>query len=113
VVVQPLPGPGAKVQVSIRGGREPVRSRDGRRIFYRTEGKFRVAEGSASPTFHVVSRVDFMADRYLPSPSPHANYDVTPDGKSLLVLKGERPELLIVPGWISEVRAKLAQGGGR
>jgi serine/threonine protein kinase len=85
----------------------------GRRIFYRNEGKFRVAEVSASPTFQVVSRVDVMADTYLPSPSPHANYDVTPDGKSLLVLKGERPELLIVPGWISEVRAKLAQGGGR
>ncbi len=113
VVVQPLTGPGAKVPISLRGGNEPVWSRDGRRIFYRAEGKFRVAEVSASPTFRVVSRHDFMVDGYLTSPAPHANYDVAPDGKSLLVLKGEAADLLVVHGWISEVRAKLAEGGGR
>ena len=113
VVVQPLPGPGARVQVSIKGGSEPVWSRDGRRIFYRTEGKFRVAEVSATPTFHVVARADFMADTFLPSTGPHANYDVSPDGKKLLVLKGEREQLLVVHNWGAEVRAKLEQGGGR
>jgi len=115
VVVRPLPGPGARVQISIRGGREPVWSPDGRRLFYRTEGKFRVADVSATPTFHVVSRADFMDDAYLPSTAPHANYDVTPDGKKLLVLKGEEQPLFVVHNWAAEARAKLAlaQGGGR
>jgi Tol biopolymer transport system component len=115
VVVQPLPGPGAKVQVSIRGGTEPVWSRDGRRLFYRSEGKFRVADVSETPTFHVVSQTDFMDDTYLPLPVPHANYDVTPDGRKLLVLKGNQPEILVVHDWAAEVKAKLAQaqGGGR
>jgi Tol biopolymer transport system component len=112
VVVQPLPGPGARVQVSIRGGTEPVWSRDGRRIFYRTEGRFRVAEVSATPTFHVVSTSDFMVDSYLITPAPHANYDVSPDGEKLLVLKGARQQLLVVHDWSAEVRARLKEAGG-
>ncbi|MCG6956855.1 MAG: protein kinase [Gemmatimonadetes bacterium] len=115
VIVQPLPDLGAKFPVSVRGGTEPVWSPDSRRIFYRTEGKFRVAEVSGTPAFHVVSRTDFMEDTYVPSILPHANYDVAPDGKKLLVLKGDRQKLLVVHDWGAEVRAKLAQaqGGGR
>ncbi|MCG6955903.1 MAG: protein kinase [Gemmatimonadetes bacterium] len=116
VVVQPLPGPGAKVQVSVRGGSEPVWSRDGHQLFYRSEGKFKVADVSGTPTFHVVSQKDFMDDTYLPYTAPHANYDVTPDGKKLLVLEGGRPELVVVHDWAAEVRTKLAQArqeGGR
>lgn len=108
VLVQPLDGAGPRVQVSLRGGDEPVWSRDGRRLFYRGEGKFKVAEVSAVPDFHVVSRSDFMNDTYLPAPAPHANYDVTPDGKKLLVLKGGRLRLLVVHGWQAELRARLA-----
>jgi len=113
VVVYPLRGPGGRVQVSVRGGSEPVWSRDGRRIFYRTEGEFRVAEVSSVPTFHVVSRSDFMADTFMPSLAPHANYDVTPDGKKLLVLKGEPPQLMVVHGWEAEVRARLGREESR
>ncbi len=111
VMVTPLPGPGARMQVSVRGGSEPVWSRDGRRIFYRSDGKFKVADVFTTPTFHVTSRADFMEDRYLRSPAPHANYDVAPDGKRLLVLEGEPQRLRVVHGWGAEVRAKL--GGGK
>ncbi len=90
--------------------REPVWARDGRHLLYRTEGKFRVAAVSSTPTFHVVSRSDFMDDSYLPSPAPHANCDVSPDGKALLVLKGERQQPLVVYDWGAEVRAKLQKG---
>jgi len=114
VVVEALSGSGARVQVSIRGGNEPVWSPDGHRIFYRAEGKFRVAEVSETPTFHVLSRSDLMDDVYLASNSPHANYDVSPDGRKLLVLKGEPQRLMVVHGWAAEVRAKLrAAEGGR
>ncbi len=108
VVVQSISGVGARVQVSVRGGDEPVWSPDGRRIFYRNEGKFIVAEVAATPTFHVVSQADFMDDTYLPSPVPHANFDVSPDGKSLLVVKGEPEQFMVVHDWAAEVRTKLA-----
>jgi serine/threonine-protein kinase len=40
VVVQPFPGPGGQVQVSVAGGSEPVWAPDGRQIFYR-DGRHR------------------------------------------------------------------------
>jgi Tol biopolymer transport system component len=113
VVVQPFSGPGARVPVSVRRGTEPVWSPDGRRLFYRTERTFRVAEVSATPTFHVVSRADFMDDTFLRYSEPHANYDVSPDGTKLLVLEGEPQQLLVVHGWGAEVKATLNQGGSR
>jgi serine/threonine protein kinase len=113
VVVQPIDGSGPRVQVSIRGGDEPVWSRDGKRLFYRGEGKFKVAEVSGSPTFHVVSRSDFMNDVYIPGPAPHANYDVTPDGKKLLVLEGGQVRLVVVHGWDADFRARLVGAKGK
>jgi serine/threonine-protein kinase len=108
VVVQAFDGSGGRVQVSLRGGDEPVWSRDGRRLFYRGEGKFKVAEVSGAPTFHVISRADFMGDEYIPAPAPHANYDVSPDGRKLLVLKAGQVRLVVVHGWDADFRAHLS-----
>jgi hypothetical protein len=44
---------------------------------------------------------------YLPAVVPHANYDESPDGAHLLVLKGERQRLLVVHNWGVEARARL------
>jgi serine/threonine-protein kinase len=108
IVVQPLPGPGPRVQVSSNGGIEPVWSRDGRRLFYRANKKFMVATIAATPTFTVTARDVFADDRFLLAAAPHANYDVAPDGTSLLVLEAlEDPKILIVQNWAEEVRARL------
>jgi hypothetical protein len=108
IVVQPLPGPGPRVQVSSNGGIEPVWSRDGRRLFYRANKKFVVATVATTPTFTVTSRDVFADDRFLLAAAPHANYDVAPDGKSLLVVEAlEDPHILIVQNWAEEVRARL------
>jgi hypothetical protein len=50
-----------------------------------------------------------MDEPYLPATASHANHDLTPDGKQLLVLEGERPQLLVVHDWAAEARAKLKQ----
>ena len=111
VVVQPFPGPGARVQVSSNGGTEPVWSRDGRRLFYRGNKKFMAATVTTAPTFAVVSRDVFLDDTFVSAGSPHANYDVSPDGKRLLVLEAaEDAQIFIVHNWGAEVRAIL---GGR
>jgi len=109
VVVQPFPGPGARVQVSSAGGAEPVWARDGRRIFYRANQKLMVATVSTESGFRVTGRSVFADDLFMSAQSPHANFDVTPDGQRLLVLKGQLdPRLIVVHNWAAELRARVA-----
>ena len=108
IVVQPFSGAGPRVQVSSNGGIEPVWSRDGTRLFYRANKKFMVATVTTKPTFTVASRKVFAEDRFLLAAAPHANYDVAPDGKSLLVVEAlDDPQILIVHNWAEELRTRL------
>ena len=69
---------------------------------------FVAANVRTSPTFSVQSRETLFADNFVPASLPHANYDVTPDGEHLVLLKAtEAAEATIVYNWIGEVRAKL------
>ncbi len=113
VVVQPFPGPGPRIQVSISGGSEPVWSRDGRRLYYRDNQNFVLATVSTSPSFSVSSRQLLFRDEFVKSPSPHANYDVTPDGTGFLLLKAtQEAQVMIVHNWLAELRPQL-QGAAR
>jgi len=96
VVVQPFPGPGGRVQVSASGGTEPVWSRDGRRLFYRGDGRLMAATIRSGPAFEVASRDTVLTDTYVFAGNPHANYDVMPDGKHFIFLKGETTGEMIV-----------------
>jgi eukaryotic-like serine/threonine-protein kinase len=111
VVVQPFPGPGGQVQVSTGGGSEPVWSRDERRLFYR-DGKHVVAASVSSTNgFTVTSRANLFADDYAFALSPHANYDVSPDGTRLLMIRGAGTlEYDVVYGFGTELRARVKSG---
>jgi serine/threonine-protein kinase len=110
VVVQPFPGPGARTQVSVDGGREPVWSRDGQRLFYRENQQFVAANVRTAPAFAVVSRNTLFKDRFVRGPY-HANFDVMPDGAHLLLLEAtEQAQLMIVHNWADEVRRRLRGG---
>ncbi len=108
VVVQPFPGPGGRVQVSVNGGTEPVWSRDGRRLFYRGEGRLLAATLRPGPGFEVASRDTVLTDSYVFAGNPHANYDVMPDGKRFIFLKGESTgEMIVVTNWDAVVRGRM------
>ena len=107
-MVQPFPGPGAQVRVSTDGGTEPVWARDGHRLFYRSNRKFMVATVSTAPVFSVRSREVLFEDIYVSAVAPHANYDVSLDGKRLLVIEAMKQSLLIyVQNWKEEVETRL------
>jgi serine/threonine-protein kinase len=107
VIVQPFPGPGARTQVSVTGGREPVWSRDGRRLYYRDDQDLIAVSVSTSGPFTILSREKLFTDTFLRAPF-HANYDVAPDGSHFLFLKAtEEPQLIVVQNWLDEVRARL------
>lgn len=114
VVVQPFPGPGGRVQVSVGGGTEPVWSRDGRRLFYRGEAQLVAATIAAGATFRVVARDTLFTDSFVYAANPHANYDVTPDGTGFIFLKSESEgELVVVANWRAELRRRMASAARR
>jgi serine/threonine-protein kinase len=111
VYVRDFRGTGGKVIVSQNGGAEPVWSRDGRELFYRgsaPQGTPLVAVSlQTSPELRVVSRTPLFELAGYEGATPHANYDVTPDGKSfVMVRQGQLSEIVMVQNWTEEVRRR-------
>jgi Tol biopolymer transport system component len=114
VVVQPFPGPGGRIQVSASGGSEAVWSRDGRRLFYRANGRIMAATIRPGPAFSVASRDTVLVDRYAFAPNPHANYDVMPDGAHFIFLEpASEGMMVVVANWRAVLRERMAGSGAR
>ena len=106
VVVQPFPN-GGRTQVSASGGTEPVWSRDGRTLFYRDGRSIMAASFTTAPGFAVTSRRALFDDRYVRATSPHANYDVSRDGKEFLLLRSlTNSAFVVVHNWRAELWAR-------
>jgi hypothetical protein len=64
----------------------------------------------AGDELEVISREVLFRDSFMKRSLPHANYDVAPDGRSLLMVKAtEEPEVTVIYNWISELRSKVAR----
>lgn len=109
IYVRPFPNPGARIQVSTTGGTEPLWSRDGRTLFYRSARRIMAASVRTSPTFSLGARTAVLEGDFLPNAS-HQNYDVAPDGKHFLMIKraGTEAQTIVVHNWMTEVRARVA-----
>jgi serine/threonine-protein kinase len=110
VYVRSYPASSAPVQISDAGGKEPVWSRDGRRLYYRSGRQLVAATVATEREFAVASRAPMIDDAF-DGGMPHANYDAAPDGRGLLVLSSQDksgPETIVVVNWLAELRAKLA-----
>ncbi len=106
VYVRPFPGPGGRVAVSTGGGMEPIWSRDGKRLFYRSGTRLMEATVTTSPAFAVTERTMLFDGPYAAHPY-HQNFDVTPDGKAFVMLQPgvvDSRQLIVALNWISEVR---------
>jgi len=109
VVVQPFPGPGGRVQVSSGGGSEPIWSRDGKRLFYRGDGRLMAARIAPGLGFAVAARDTLFADSFQFAPNPHANYDVVGDGTHFVFLKAASDgNMIVVTNWKETVRSRMA-----
>lgn len=95
--------------VSIGSGSEPVSSRDGRRIFYRGGGQIMAATVRGASAFEVLRRESLMPDTYTKATNPHANFDVTPDGKALVLLQPvSNGAMVVVSNWKSILHSRMA-----
>ncbi|MBU6367004.1 MAG: serine/threonine-protein kinase, partial [Gemmatimonadetes bacterium] len=75
VYVRPFPGDGPRVKVSEGGGTEPLWSRDGRTVFYRSSEGITAVAVTPGATFGVGARRLALPTREPPSPT-HPSYDV-------------------------------------
>ena len=101
IYLKPFPGPGAARQVSIKGGRSPRFSRDGRKLYFTDGTKFFVADmnadgttGDPTPLFETESRIE----TYQPAKS---------GDRFLMMLESDAdasPSARVVTGWVSTKR---------
>ncbi len=103
---------GSRQQVSTDGGVEPVWSHDGTRLYYRHNDDFIVVTLATSPELAVIKREVLFKGDY-PVTTGHANYDISPDDKHILLLRSvtDSTRAIVVHDWGTELRAKLAGAG--
>jgi eukaryotic-like serine/threonine-protein kinase len=111
--LQRFPTPGGKVQVSTDGGIQPVWSRDGRELYYRSPTHVMAAGISSLAPLVVGAPVQLFRDGYLrPQGDSHTTYDVFRDGSFLFIdlPKGSEravPSFVAVFNWFEELTAAL------
>jgi dipeptidyl aminopeptidase/acylaminoacyl peptidase len=108
VYVNGFPDPGGRRQVSVDGGTEPVWSRDGSELFYRSGAALMVAAVETTPDFRVRSRQMLFEGPYTHR-RYHSNYDVHPDGEWFVMIKPAEEEsarLVVVLNWSEELRRR-------
>ncbi len=105
VYVQAFPGPGGRWLVSTDGGAEPLWSRDGRELFYRSGNRIVVADVVADPVFAVQRRTVLFEGPYVPN-AYHTNYDITADGQRFVMVESAEStsEVVMVLNWFEELQ---------
>lgn len=112
IYVRPYSGSRGRYQVSTQGGAWPRWSLDGREIFFKSQGSLWSAAVRTSPTFasDPPRKLFDLSEEILSAPG---FYDVAPDGQRFVMIEKDpfelRPlELVIVPGWVEEMKSRLA-----
>jgi hypothetical protein len=108
VYVTAYPGPGPDVAVSVDGGLSPIWSPDGRELFFRQGGKVMVAEVGYEGGIRFGSPVELFEGPYTLDLMGHQRYDVSPDGRSFLMVENSDDfPIVVVQGWGGELERIL------
>ena len=110
IYVRPFPNTGARVQVTTEGGAEPMWNRTGTALYYRDGlGQIVEVKVTTGASFSIGTRKVVVTGEYL-TDATHASYDVSPDGKFLLLKRaGDESQTIIVHNWVRELREKTAK----
>ena len=114
VYVSPYPEVDVKYLVSgDQEGGEPVWSRDGTELFYRSGNKMMVVTVETEPTFRVGKPEELFEGSYTVSainPGLLQYYDISPDGQRFLMIEDEGnsgpARLHLVLNWAEELRRR-------
>ena len=98
---------GGRWQASTEGGQEPVWSKDGRELFYRSRDRKIVSVAvNTEPVFELGTRKMLFDDNYVRR-YQHSNYDIHPDNKRFLMIKPSEltsAEMVVVLNWFEELK---------
>jgi Tol biopolymer transport system component len=112
IYVRPYPGPGEKWPISSGGGNEPMWRPDGRQLFYRVGDAMMAVDVQLAPTFSAGKPKKLFDGPYERSNALWANYDASPDGQHLLMVRRETPpssvtRINVVLNWLDDLKQKL------
>jgi serine/threonine-protein kinase len=104
VYVRRLDGTGDQIQVSVGGGTESAWSPDGKELYYRggvsadarAEPAMMAATIATTPALAVTSRKVLFSSRGIVMTNPHAGFDISPDGKSFVVVRSNPSSRVMV-----------------
>ena len=107
IYVRPFPGAGSRTQVSSDGGSEPLWSRSGRELYYRTSAGLVTASVTTGAKFTIGERRTKSVGESFDD-ATHAGYDVGPDGQLLMLRpSGSSVTGVLVHNWGRVLREKL------
>jgi serine/threonine-protein kinase len=109
VYVRPMPGPGARVQISTDGGSEPMWSPNGQEVFYRAGGKVMLARIAWRGDAATVTREALFDDSFISGGPGHSGYSVAPDGNHFMFAKSGagNARTVVTMNWFEEVRQRM------
>ncbi len=114
VYVRSYPDPSARIQVSVAGGEEPVWSRDGTRVYYRTGTVVLAARVAIEPSFRLLGRDTVLSGVPFALGAFSSRYDVARDGRLLAIVAQTNDfQLVVSPNWLTEFRRRVAESRGR
>jgi serine/threonine-protein kinase len=116
VYVEAFPKDGRVFTVSSAGGEEPVWSPAEDRLFYRKGNRFLAVDFTVEDgVIRFESPTVFAEGPYVNLPG--LSYTVSPDGQSLLLVRGTEEattkELVVITGWFAEVKRRVESGTNR
>ncbi len=111
IYMQPFPGPGQEWTISTDGGNEPVWARGSGQLFYRRGDAMMVVDITTSPAVVVGRPRQLFAGPYDRTLASWPDYDATPDGQRLLMIR-ERPlepvsRINVVLNWSEELKTSF------
>lgn len=112
VYVQAFPGPGGRIQISSEGGTEPVWSRDGRELFYRSGTRMMSVPVKLGPALSAGKPQVLFENATLLGSGADTQFDVTADGQRFLMIQasdqGPNPtQIRVVLNWFDELRQRM------
>ncbi len=116
IYVQPYPGPGQESTISTGGGQEPVWSRDGSELFYRTPDDLMVVTVDLGDMSRAGTPRPLFADPYARDNSGTGNiggvpnYDVTPNAQRFVMVSdvsAGRDSVIVVTNWFEELLQRM------